>query len=117
MPHDLKTLTDFSAIEKLIQDSSKVTTTPEKAQKQIVTLAAVPCPHCQKEITGQTDSTVSPVGGDMSICANCAELVVFNDDLTLRKPEYEDWLRVTSNPKIERDFERTRAMLKRLRKH
>jgi hypothetical protein len=47
------------------------------------------CPYCGQELCGATDPVNPegvPVEGDASICIGCGGLLIFNEDLTSRKP-------------------------------
>lgn len=48
----------------------------------------VPCPYCGHQLDAWTGITgdATPEAGDASICAYCAGLLVFADDLTPREP-------------------------------
>lgn len=46
------------------------------------------CPFCGYKVNRATDpqANAQPNAGDWSVCFSCAALMVFNADLTLRKP-------------------------------
>lgn len=44
----------------------------------------------------------TPVGGDLSLCAGCARLWVFNDDLTQREPTAEEREAMLAEPHIRK---------------
>lgn len=47
------------------------------------------CPVCQSQLNGATPADFGdarPEPGNISLCINCAAVLVFADDLTLRAP-------------------------------
>ena len=56
------------------------------------TCADARCPRCRCELTGATDmvNDSAPSGGDISVCAYCGAIMVFNPDLTLREATHGD---------------------------
>ena len=76
------------------------------------------CPHCQSEheltsnLMGKEGGGPSP--GDASICITCCEFSVFQDDLSLRKPNEEE-AKALDTPKIKRAQQVAREMVKRHR--
>jgi len=58
------------------------------------------CPYCEAKLDTATDlkTNVMPKPGDISVCINCAQVLVFADDLTLRKPQPGE---ITMTPEIE----------------
>ena len=54
------------------------------------------CPKCFTILSAATnmdDENLRPKPGDVTVCLYCAEVLVFNEDLTLRRPlagEIED---------------------------
>lgn len=51
-----------------------------------------PCPYCHNPLSavGQLDNGAKPFPGDFSVCITCAGVLVFCDDLTVRKPTQEE---------------------------
>lgn len=49
---------------------------------------AARCPYCGKKHNATTSTTGDhlPKPGDITICIECANVLLFNDDLTTRKP-------------------------------
>jgi len=62
------------------------------------------CPRCNYRMDCTTDAygEAKPKEGDVSICLMCGGLMVFNADLTVRKPTKEENLRFQSDPSIMR---------------
>lgn len=63
------------------------------------------CPSCGKLLDGATqlvsdDGATSPTSGDVTICLYCANVAVFADDLTLRKPTPVEDKEFTRNPRL-----------------
>ena len=50
------------------------------------------CPYCHASLAtvGNLDSGVTPYPGSFSVCFSCVGLLVFCDDLTVRKPTTEE---------------------------
>jgi hypothetical protein len=50
------------------------------------------CPACGQRLSGATslDGDFAPQAGDLSVCCNCGESLVFNDDLTLHSISKEE---------------------------
>ncbi len=56
-------------------------------------ITATNCPSCGKKLddcTGVRDQTAMPGAGDISICAYCAQILVFDDKLALNIATEED---------------------------
>lgn len=67
----------------------------------------VRCPHCDSlidigEALGNADK--APEEGDLTVCDNCGELAVFNNELVLRKPTPNEILKLCT------DVERSKAI-------
>jgi hypothetical protein len=60
--------------------------------KTTYTCADAHCPRCQKQLTGASDPTgdATPSPDDLSVCAYCGALLVFNNDLTVREATRDD---------------------------
>ncbi len=61
-------------------------------------MTEVQCPHCDSKLdanTGVNDTTFDTGDaarpGDWTVCFSCANVLMFNDDMTLRTPSLEDW--------------------------
>lgn len=52
------------------------------------TLKTTPCPTCHYEMDAATctDGDHRPKSGDMSVCAKCGEILIFDDDVVPRIP-------------------------------
>jgi len=51
------------------------------------------CPTCNYELPAETcikDANAKPKAGDLSVCLNCGEILVFDPDLKLRMPTISD---------------------------
>jgi hypothetical protein len=56
------------------------------------------CPNCKHQLDRATSTTQKgafPVPGDFTVCIDCASVLVFTQDLYLRKPTEADWGSVT----------------------
>lgn len=51
--------------------------------------APTPCPYCDHLLDAASNlyATRAPVGGDWTVCGYCAQVLIFCDDLTVRKPK------------------------------
>jgi hypothetical protein len=69
--------------------------------KEFVTPKAE-CAHCGYKIdrAANTVRNEKPHPGDFTICMACAKVLVFNEDLKLRKPSPEETERANKNPWI-----------------
>lgn len=65
-------------------------------------LPASQCPYCETKLDAATDleTVVMPKPGDISICIKCAQLLIFTDDLTLRKPIPADEIVITDQIRL-----------------
>lgn len=65
--------------------------------KTSYTCADARCPKCQAKLTGATDpsSQAAPAPDDLSVCAYCGALLIFNNDLTLREALRDDLASLT----------------------
>jgi hypothetical protein len=67
--------------------------------------AETPCPFCGKGIDSASpvdESDQRPSDGDLSLCIYCGEWLVFNADMTFRKPTDEDYEVIASDPALRR---------------
>lgn len=62
------------------------------------------CPACNYHMDATTkaygDGDAKPKQGDVSMCLMCGTLMVFNADLTVRKPTTDENLQFQSDPRI-----------------
>lgn len=62
----------------------------------VTKLAADGCPVCHHKLDAASnagpDDDTPPGPGDFTVCINCASVLVFSDDMTLRRPEAEDMI-------------------------
>ena len=60
--------------------------------KTSYTCADARCPKCREQLTGASNpfGTASPEADDLTVCAYCSAVLVFNNDLTLREAKAED---------------------------
>ena len=63
-----------------------------------------PCPFCGKPLDAASPTEGSndrqPSDGDLSMCIYCGEWIVFNADLTFRKPNDEEYEEVARDPQL-----------------
>ena len=59
------------------------------------------CPVCRKKLDAASGEG-KPRPGDMTVCAYCAELAVFGEDLELRVPNGDEVEEFYSNPAAAR---------------
>lgn len=74
-------------------------------EKHLKSIGVSSCPYCNAFLDAAADLTgvaAKPKEGSISICTKCSEIVVFGKDLKLRKPNFEDWSNITSNPEFEK---------------
>lgn len=57
-----------------------------------------PCWSCGKELDGATGKEGGPSPGDFSLCVECGELNVYDDNLKLRKPTDDEREDAESDP-------------------
>lgn len=64
-------------------------------------LPACRCPYCGTQLDAATklDRAIMPKPGDISVCIKCAQVLVFADDLMLRKPK-PDEIEITDEIKL-----------------
>jgi len=62
------------------------------------------CPYCDYKMDRTTHAfgDAKPQCGDYSMCLNCGRIGIFNDDLTVRKPNDEERLAIVENAEITR---------------
>jgi hypothetical protein len=75
------------------------------------------CPTCHELLDSATvvseKERVKPSAGDFSLCIRCAEILVFNPDLTLRAAELNDFNGVT--PETHRLLDRAQRLIRETR--
>lgn len=58
------------------------------------------CPNCRVEWNGATDletpKAVPPSSGDFTICVNCGQINIFDENLSLKKATEEELKELTS---------------------
>ena len=61
-----------------------------------------PCPSCGVWMDGATGITSDdrPDPGDLTICFYCVKVAVYDDDLTLRRPNAAEAAAAAANPKV-----------------
>ena len=67
------------------------------------------CPYCQYNLSAASHhSDALPSVGDLSVCIECAQLLVFDDDLMLRIPTQKEYQKYKNHQLIKRyqDFVR-----------
>jgi hypothetical protein len=71
------------------------------------------CPHCGyllDEADGLTDPKAKPSPGDITLCVNCGEVCVFDDDMKLRVPTIDEYIKIGRDPNMTRAREAWKAM-------
>jgi hypothetical protein len=65
-------------------------------------LPACHCPYCETRLDAATNlaKVIMPKPGDISVCIQCAQILIFADDLTLRKPLPADKITITDEIKL-----------------
>lgn len=50
------------------------------------------CPYCDNKLdaAGSLDGEHTPQNGDISLCINCAQILMFDENLQLRKPSIDE---------------------------
>lgn len=73
------------------------------------------CPYCE-HVYGVTTSVGGkgvPHSGSWAVCYNCAQFLVYDDDLKVRKPHQGEVARMTRrNPKARRLLEEAAAVVR-----
>lgn len=67
-------------------------------------LPPAPCPAChevQNAATCIDDDVARPKPNDFSVCINCGEVLLFNDDMTVRRAELNDLMNVPADVRYE----------------
>lgn len=62
------------------------------------------CPKCERNIDGATglvEGTPGPEEGDLSICAYCLTMLVFNEDLSSRVLGPEEFLELPTDARLQ----------------
>lgn len=74
------------------------------------------CPHCGKVNDLQTSDTQGrvPENGDISICAKCLKVAVFDDSALggARKPTDQEWIEFSQDPDLSRGLKNLEAAKK-----
>lgn len=67
-------------------------------------LAPCPCPHCGKVLDAATpaDGVGAPSPGDATLCIDCGEWCVFNDELKLEKPSDDAYVEIGTDPECRK---------------
>jgi hypothetical protein len=60
------------------------------------------CPFCNHQLDGcsQVNGNNFPDPGSYSVCIQCGNVSVFDDDLSLRKPHAEEESEIQKNPNV-----------------
>jgi hypothetical protein len=75
------------------------------------------CGYQYEAASGLFQDDITPQQGDVSICLNCGVALIFNADLTLRRPTPEEKFAITmSNEVMEAQIARAHCVTKDLRK-
>ena len=64
-------------------------------------LEPCPCPHCGTVLNAATaaeESGGSPSPGDVTLCVECGEWCLFDDELKLKKPSDDILVEIGSDP-------------------
>lgn len=74
------------------------------------------CPHCGRVNHMQSDlvAHTSPENGDISICAECLKIGVFDDKVQdrVRKPTDDEWVKFMQDPNLSRGIKNLEAAKK-----
>ncbi|HVQ49770.1 MAG TPA: hypothetical protein VMS92_06950 [Mycobacterium sp.] len=75
------------------------------------------CPHCgyKMDAASPVEGTGVPSEGDFSVCINCAGLMVFTHDMTLRKFGEADYEELVSDTDVCRRLLTVRDLIKRIK--
>lgn len=75
--------------ESKLAQTPAPSTTPAIPELNI-SIGNVACPHCNASVdigeALENDDDALPGNGDITVCDNCGNIAVFNDELMLRKP-------------------------------
>lgn len=74
------------------------------------------CPSCNTELdfAENVDGGGAPEAGNISVCIQCAAVLVFNDDLSFRVPTDEDWQEIKSDLSCLRNLVITQASVRKV---
>lgn len=78
-----------------------------------------PCPYCEVVYTLTTSfgGRAVPTPGAWSVCWSCAQFLVYDNDLTTRKPLPEELDRMSQqNPRMRRLLDETAAFVRQQRR-
>lgn len=76
------------------------------------------CPHCGAMITAASDSGLGPTNrnepkpGDASMCLECGEFLIFDQELKVRLPNDDEVKALDADPRVQR-MRRARRALER----
>lgn len=58
------------------------------------------CPFCAHELdtAAAIDDRHTPAPGDLTLCINCGEWLVFGEGMSLQKPTDEEYVEIAANP-------------------
>ncbi len=78
------------------------------------------CPYCWHLLNGasaieslEDPIPESPEPGDLSLCASCCRILVFDHGLKLRKPKPGELVKIfKADPEFAKNFQRTQSLLK-----
>ncbi len=62
------------------------------------------CPYCQHELDTVTSAPMNPEAtpseGDITVCIECASVLIFKEDLTVRKPDATEMFWAMGMPEV-----------------
>lgn len=73
------------------------------------------CPYCEQtyKVTTSVGAAAPPSAGDWAVCYNCAQFLVYNEQLMVRKPHPGEVARMTQkNPKRRRMLDKVAAWIR-----
>ena len=64
------------------------------------------CPYCGNLLDAANNiyARRAPCGGDWTVCLHCTKVLIFCDDLTVRKPKPRELQTDYSDPKVKREM-------------
>jgi hypothetical protein len=75
-----------------------------------------PCPYCDHvyDVTSSIGERATPQPGNWAVCYNCAQFLIYDDDLRVRKPQRGEVTRMTQqHPKTRRLMDQAAAFIRR----